>query len=200
MNTILHITCSLFGDQGKSSALSTELVKKLQSKHPNSEVTHRELSIENTPYLDVALFQAFIAAKDDRSPEQQAALQLSDRLIEEWRLSQAVVIGLPMYNLGVPAVFKSYIDHIVRVGETFKYTDTGPVGLLEDRPVYVVTARGGMYQGTPLDTQSLYIQHIFGLMGVGNIQFFHTEGLNMGPEVADKAIAGVKAEIKSAFV
>ena len=199
MKYLLHITSSLFGENGKSTLLSTELVEQLKQQHPGLEVINRSLQPEDVPYLDANIFGAFITPAEEQTAEQKSAVALSDQLIAEWRQADCVVIGLPMYNLGVPSSFKSYIDHITRAGETFRYTETGPVGLLKDRPVYVVTARGGQYQGTPLDTQTPYVQHILGLLGISSIRFFHTEGLNMGEEVAEKAIQQTRDALQEEF-
>jgi len=195
MKSILYVTSSIFGDQGKSSCLSQELVDKLCKQNPGAEIIRRHLEPESIPYLDANSFTAFISAADSRTAEQEKVIEFSDELINEWRASDCVVIGLPMYNLNVPSSFKSYIDHIARVGQTFKYTENGPVGLLADRQVYVVTARGGRYLGTPRDTQTPYVQHMLGLLGIASIKFFHAEGLNMGEEPARQAIAEVRRQI-----
>ncbi|HKX55222.1 MAG TPA: NAD(P)H-dependent oxidoreductase, partial [Xanthomonadales bacterium] len=121
-------------------------------------------------------------AAEDRSPEQAAAAAESDALIEELRQADVVVIGLPMYNFGIPSTLKSWIDHVARVGHTFKYTETGPVGLLQDRPVYLFAARGGLYHGTPRDTQSAYMTHFLNFIGIRNIEFVYAEGLAMGEQ------------------
>jgi len=195
MKSILYITSSIFGDQGKSSALSREFVEKLSTVNPDATIVRRHLEPDSIPYLDANSFSAFISAPESRTPEQEEVIKFSDHLIDEWRASDCVVIGLPMYNLNVPSSLKSYIDHIARVGQTFKYTENGPVGLLADRPVYVFTARGGRYQGTAFDTQTPYLKNMLGLLGIANIKFFHAEGLNMGQESADQAIAQVKQKI-----
>ena len=199
MKTLLHITCSLFEEQGKSTMLSSQLVDRLKEKHPGLSVVNRQLTPASMPYLDSELFGAFVTPAEERSDEQKGALAFSDELIAELRGVDAVIIGLPMYNLNVPAVFKSYIDHVVRVGETFRYTETGPQGLLDDRPVYVVTARGGYYAGNPMDTQTPYIQNILGLIGLRSVEFYHGEGLNISPEAADEAIQAVKARFLEDF-
>jgi Acyl carrier protein phosphodiesterase len=199
MENILHITSSIFGPEGKSSVMSGELIALLTGKHPSANVVERQLSPVSMPYLDAEIFGAFITPAEDRSSRQQDILTLSDTLIEEVKAADAIVLGLPMYNFNVPAALKSYIDHIARVGVTFKYTETGPVGLLSDKPVYVVTARGGYYQGTENDTQTPYIKNILGLLGLKSVEFFHAEGLNISPEEAEKSMEAVRQKLNQRF-
>ena len=93
-----------------------------------------------------------------------------------------IVLGLPMYNFGVPSQLKAYFDHIARAGVTFKYTEKGPVGQLTGKKAYVFAARGGLYAGTPLDTQTGYVRDFLRFLGIGDVEFVYAEGLNMGPE------------------
>ena len=195
MNTLLYVTASLFGEAGQSSRLGADLVEAIVAANPGIRVVHRDLAADPVPHLDAARFAAFAAAPAERDAGQRAAAAL-DTLIAEWRAADRVVIGLPLYNLGVPSTFKAYIDHLARAGETFRYTAQGPVGLLRDRKVQVVATRGGIYRGTPLDTQSDYVRHILGLMGIRDVEFIHVEGLNMGAEVADGALRSARATIQ----
>lgn len=194
MKSLLYISASLFGDSGHSTRLANGFVENLlaQRKGP---LVRRNLVDTPIPHIDAERFSAFTTPKEERSDAQQAVVSLSDQLINEWRESDLVVIGLPMYNLGIPSAFKAYIDHIARAGETFRYTENGPVGLLEDRKVYVIATRGGQYQGTPLDTQTEYVRHIFGLMGITDIEFIYAEGLNMGEAVAEPALQQAQGKL-----
>lgn len=196
MQTLLYITSSLFGDQGKSSQLTRTFVENLRAVNPDLSVIHRDLSKEPVPHLDSQGIAAFSTPAEERTAEQRAVADLSDQLIDEWTRADTVVIALPMYNLGVPSSFKAYIDHIARAGETFRYTESGPQGLLRDRKVHVVTTRGGIYVGTPIDTQTAYIRHILGLMGITDIDFTYAEGLNMGGDTATKAMDEARLELQ----
>lgn len=187
MKQLLYISASLFGDNGHSTRLANRFVDNLVAQNAFTLI-RRDLAAELVPHLDAARFSAFTTPEAERNAEQQAVDDFSTRLIDEWRQADLVVIGLPMYNLGIPSTFKAYIDHIARAGETFRYTENGPVGLLKDRKVYVIATRGGSYQGTPLDTQSEYLRHILGLMGIADLEFIYAEGLNMGEEVATSAL------------
>ena len=90
----------------------------------------------------------------------------SDALIDELKQADVIVLGLPMYNFGVPSQLKAYFDHIARAGVTFSYTAEGPVGLLTGKKVYVFAARGGLYAGTPLDTQTSYVRDFLRFLGI----------------------------------
>lgn len=194
MKKLLYISASLFGDQGHSARLAIPFVNQLVAQH-DFQLLSRNLTAAPIPHLDATRFSAFTTPEAERSSEQQAVADFSTQLINEWRQSDEVVIALPMYNLGIPSTFKAYLDHIARAGETFRYTENGPVGLLQDRKVYVIATRGGQYQGTPLDTQSVYLRNIFGLMGVSNIEFIYAEGLNMGEEVANRALQQARSRL-----
>src|SRR6185369_4495912 len=109
-------------------------------------------------YFIAERFGAFLAKADDRSPAQDEALAYSDALIAELQRADVIVIGLPMYNFGVPSTLKAYFDHIARAGVTFSYTANGPVGLLSGKEAYIFATRGGLYAGTALDTQTAYLR------------------------------------------
>jgi FMN-dependent NADH-azoreductase len=106
---------------------------------------------------------------------------------------------VPMYNFGVPAQLKNWIDAIARARVTFQYTDQGPEGLLKDKKVYVALTRGGQYRNTPADTQVPYLQTIFSFLGLTDVQFVYAEGLAMGPEAEQQALASAQTQIEDAI-
>lgn len=182
MKTLLQINASLYSDQGQSSILAGQFVSKWQEANPDGRVIVRDLSANPVPHLSAERFQSFLTPEQDRSALQAASVAESDELIDELRSADVVVIGLPMYNFGIPSTLKAWIDHIARVGQTFKYTENGPVGLLQDKPVYLFAARGGLYAGTPRDTQSAYMTHFLNFIGLRDIEFVYAEGLAMGDQ------------------
>ena len=125
----------------------------------------------------------------------KAVLAHSDALVQELRDADLVVIGMPMYNFGAPTQFKAWIDHIARAGVTFKYSETGPVGLIDDKPVRVFAAHGGVHAGQPYETTTAFVKQIFGFMGVQDVRFVYAEGLNISDEVKRQALARADAEI-----
>src|SRR5712664_1446080 len=146
MKTLLQIRSSIFSNDGQSSRLAERFVARWRASNPGGKVIVRDLAREPVPHLDAARFGAFLAKPEERTPDQQAVVDYSDALIGELKRADVVVLGLPMYNFGVPSTLKAYFDHVARVGETFKYTEKGPAGLLTGKKVYVFAARGGMYR------------------------------------------------------
>ena len=154
-------------------------------------------SADPVPHLNGERFGAFIAKPEERTDAQHAVVAYSDALIDELKRADIVVIGLPMYNFGVPSQLKAYFDHIARAGVTFKYTATGPVGLLTGKKVYVFAARGGLYAGSPLDTQTGYVRDFLAFLGMTDVQFVYAEGLAVSPESREAGLAKAAAEIAS---
>jgi FMN-dependent NADH-azoreductase len=196
MTTLLQINTSLNSHQGQSSQLANRLVANWKAKHADGQVVVRDLAAEPVPHLDGARFGAFLTKPEDRTPEQQVVAAFSDALIDELKSAQVIVLGLPLYNFGIPSTLKAYIDHIARAGSTFSYTATGPVGLLTGKKVYVLAARGGKYAGTPLDSQTDYIRAFFGFLGMTDIEFIYAEGLAMGEEPKQAALAQAHQQLE----
>jgi FMN-dependent NADH-azoreductase len=196
MTTLLQIKASISHDQGLSSQLANNFVAAYRKSHPDAKVLVREVaSADPVPHLNGERFGAFIAKPEERSDAQHAVVAYSDTLIDELKRADIVVIGLPMYNFGVPSQLKAYFDHIARAGVTFKYSATGPVGLLTGKKVYVFAARGGLYAGSPLDTQTGYVRDFLAFLGMRDVQFVYAEGLAVSPESRDAGLAKAAAEI-----
>ena len=195
MKTILQINTSLFLEQGHSSQLANRFVEAWRAQHPADGVILRDLAQDPVPHLTAERFQAFLAPADARTAAQQAVVAYSDALIDELRQPEVIVLGLPMYNFGVPSMLKAYFDHVARSGITFRYTENGPVGLLGDKTLYVLATRGGAYQGTAKDTQTVYIQDFFNFLGITDIGFVYAEGLNLGEVRRQTALAAATAQI-----
>lgn len=195
MATLLYVKGSIFGDHGQSSQLSAQFVENWKAKNADGQVVVRDLAVDVPPYLDGERVSALFTPAENRTAEQQAVVDYSDKLIEEVVNADAIVLGVPMYNFTIPAQMKSYLDHLCRAGVTFKYTETGPVGLVANKPVYVVTARGGLYKGTALDTQTPFLKTILGFIGLSDVTMIHAEGLNMGDETKAAALQAASAEI-----
>ena len=196
MTKILQIKSSIFSAGGQSGQLTDTFVKNIATKNPGSEVVVRDFAKDGVPHLDEARFMSFLAKPDERSAEQKAVVAYSDALIKELKEADVIVLGLPMYNLGVPSNLKAYFDHIARAGETFKYTETGPMGLLAGKKAYVVATRGGNYQGTPYDTQTDYIKVFLGFIGITDVEFVYAEGLNMGEEPKATALESARSQLE----
>lgn len=188
MNQLLQINTSLFTTQGQSSQMADRFVTAFRERHPNAAVVLRDVAGEPVPHLDARRFGAFTTPAEQRTPDQQAVVSYSDTLIDELRAADVIVLGLPMYNFGIPSQLKSYFDHVARAGETFRYTANGPEGLIKNKKAYVFAARGGLYVGTPLDTQTRYVRDFLRFIGVEDVEFVYAEGLAIDAQTRSRAL------------
>jgi len=193
MKTVLQINSSLFAHEGQSSRLGASLVSQLLG--PEDSLIIRDLAAEPVPHLTAERFAAFTTPESERTDEQHVTITYSDSLIAELRTADVIVLGLPMYNFGVPSTLKAYFDHIARAGETFRYTSEGPKGLLTGKKAYVLTTRGGTYQDTPMDTQAPYVRIFLGFLGITDVEFVYAEGLARGESHKNQALDGARASI-----
>jgi FMN-dependent NADH-azoreductase len=125
-------------------------------------------------------------------------VKLSDDLVAELLKADTIVLGAPMYNFSVSSTLKAWIDHVARVGLTFKYTETGPVGMVQGKKVYVFTSRGGVYSQGPaksMDFHETYLRAVLGFIGLSDITFIHTEGLAMGEAAVADALTQTRQAI-----
>lgn len=197
MKNLFVLKSSLFNGAGQSSHLADAYIAKWQAVHPEGHVVIRDLATDPVPHLTQERFQGFLSQPQERSASQQEAVALSDALIGELHAADEIVLAIPMYNFTVPSTFKAYMDHIARAGVTFKYTESGPVGLLGPKSMVVLATRGGRYAGTDADTQTPLIKMFFGMLGITDIQFVYAEGLALGEESSQASIAKAKERILS---
>jgi len=197
MTTLLQINASLNNGNGQSSRLANQFVAAYRRRHPGAKIVERDVAAaEPVPHLNAERFGSFITKPEERSAAQHAVVAYSDILINELRQADVIVLGLPMYNFGLPSQLKAYFDHIARAGVTFKYTEKGPVGQLTGKKVYVFAARGGIYAGTPLDTQASYVRDFLRFLGMDDVEFVYAEGLAISPESKEAGLARAAAEIE----
>ena len=195
---VLQINAS--ARQGANSTrVADSIVARLQDANPTAQIVVRDLAANPHPILDEATLGALFTPADKRTPAQAERVALDDALIAEVQAADVIVLGVPMYNLGVPVQLKSWIDAIARAGVTFRYTEKGPEGLLKGKKVYVGLARGGRYRDTPFDTQVPYLKTVLGFLGMTDVHFVYAEGLNMGAESARQGFAEAEAEIAAAI-
>ena len=193
---LLHVDSSILGQGSVSRDLSAEVVATFQARHPDLAITHLDLAATPIGHLTAAhLAAAQGAPVDDALKSDVAVGQVA---LEEFLAADILVIGAPMYNLGVPSQLKAWIDRISVAGKTFSYGEHGPVGLCGGKKLIIVSSRGGVYsEGTPtafLDHQETYLKAAFGFLGIADIAFIRAEGVAMGPEARSGAIAAAKKE------
>ena len=197
MKTLLQIKASLFSDDGQSSQLAAKFVNEWRTANAGAQVITRDLAKDPVPHLTAERFQAFIANPEHRTQAQAADAAYSDALIDEIKRADVIVIGLPMYNFGLPSALKAYFDHIARAGITFRYTESGPVGLLTGKKAVIFATRGGLYAGTPRDSQTTYVRDFLAFLGITDVEFVYAEGLSMGDAPRQAALAKANAAIES---
>ncbi len=180
MTKTLVLKSSILGPHSQSNQL---IDHALEGK---TGIVERDLAANPVPVLDMSVATA-LRGGDDLSDEQQAALTLSDQLIEELKAADQLVIAAPMYNFMVPTQLKNWFDIIARAGVTFTYTENGPVGLIENKKAIVVTTRGGLHKDSPRNSIESYVTTMLGFIGITDVEFVYAEALNMGEETAQVA-------------
>ncbi|MBL8433678.1 MAG: NAD(P)H-dependent oxidoreductase [Zoogloea sp.] len=195
---ILQINSSARSAGANSTRLAEAITARLKAANPAAVVELRDLAANPHPVLDEAALGALFTPAEQRTPEQAARVALDDALIAQVQSADVIVLGVPMYNFGVPVQLKTWIDAIAKAGVTFRYTENGPEGLIKGKKVYVALARGGLYRDTPADSQVPYLKGVLGFLGMTDVEFIYAEGLAMGAESADKAFAEAEAAIGAA--
>lgn len=195
MSTLLKLNTSLFGEHGQSSQLASAFVEQWSRAHPHARVIKRDLAAQPVPHLNAASFAAMGKPAAQRSPEEHWQAALGDQLIAEIEAADVVVLGLPMYNFGVPSTLKAWFDHIARAGRTFRYTSAGPEGLLKGKQVHIFATRGGKYAGTELDSQTGFVRTFLGFLGMTEVRIVYAEGLAMGESARNTALSQAHQQI-----
>jgi len=196
---ILQVNASARREGANSTKVANSVAERLKAANPAATFTLRDLAVTPHPVLDEAALSALFTPAEQRTAEQAARVALDDALIAEIQAHDTLVLGVPMYNFGVPVQFKAWIDAIARAGATFRYTATGPEGLLTGKTVYVALARGGLYRDTPYDSQVPYLKAVLGFLGMTDVRFIYAEGLAMGPEAVAKGFAQAEADLEAAL-
>lgn len=197
MSHLLVINSSAAGAASVSKQLIDETVARLRAADPALVVVERDLGANPVPHLD-ADSTAAIRGAEPANDAQRAAKALSDSLVAELKAADTLITGAPMYNFGIPSTLKSWFDHVLRAGVTFKYGENGPVGLLESKRAIVVESRGGLYSSGPtqaLDSQEPHLRTMLGFIGIKDVTFVRAEKLGYGPEAREQAINDAKAEL-----
>lgn len=189
--SILRVDASARTAASMTRQLTDAVIEQL-SATGNTVVKTRDVAASPIGFIDEDWINANYTDPAERSDEQRTRLTDSDALIAELRAADVLVIGLPTYNFGIPASLKAWVDQICRVGETFYYTENGPVGLLEGKRAYVVMASGGTAAGSDIDFASTYIRHVLGFVGISDVSVIAADQLMMA---ADEKVAAAKAII-----
>lgn len=196
MTTVLAIRSSILGEASASNQLLHGALSKLQATNTAVRIVERDLGAHPIPYLDADAASALRA--DPVNSAQEKARALSDRLIEEIKNADILLIGAPMYNFGISSGLKSWFDYILRAGITFRYSEAGPEGLLTGKRAVVALTRGGLYSEGPasvMDSQEPHLRTLLNFIGIRDVTFVRAEKLAFGPELREAAMAKALDEI-----
>lgn len=197
MNNILYITASIRSDADSiSRGLGQRLVDGLAAK-TGADVTTRDLAANDLPYVSAERFGANLTAPEARTPEQAELAAIADTLIAELQAADTIVIASPIYNFGPPATLKAWADLVARAGTTFRYTETGPEGLLKVKKAYIAIASGGTPVGSDIDFMSRWLTFFLGFLGITDVEIIAADGI-MGADGEAKIAAAQEAALKVA--
>jgi len=195
MSHVLVIESSARQQNSVSRELTAQFISQWRAAHPADSIKVRDLARDPVPHLDSTLLGGWMTPAEQQSDAEKTALARSNLLTDELLAADVLVLAAPMYNFAIPSTLKAWLDHVLRAGVTFKYTETGPQGLLSGKRAYVLTARGGVYAGSGLDHQEPYLRQALAFIGIHDVSFIHAEGLNLGADGMQKGVAKAKAQL-----
>ena len=202
MSTVLVLTSSALGEASVSNQLVRDAVSRLRSRDPDLKIIPRDLGSNPIPHLN-SDSAAAVRGGAPANDAQAAARALSDELIAELTAAVTLVIGAPMYNFGITSTLKTWFDYVLRAGITFRYTGSGPVGLMEGKRAIVIETRGGFYSegpGKAMDSQEPHLRTLLGFMGITDITFIRAEKLAFGPDARQQTVAAAQTQLKQVII
>ncbi|MCF7220547.1 FMN-dependent NADH-azoreductase [Marilutibacter chinensis] len=182
---LLHIDSSALGANSVTRELSAAIAGRWRESFPDIQIEYRDLDANPLPHLTGGSL-----AQADATEAADAA-----RTLEQFLAADVIVIGAPMYNFSIPSTLKAWIDRIAIAGKTFRYTETGPVGLAGGKKVIVASGRGGIHSGAPSDFQEPYLSQVFGFLGIDDVEFVRAEGVAYSPQHRSEALAAAHRAI-----
>jgi FMN-dependent NADH-azoreductase len=198
---LLHLDSGLFEKQSISRQLSARIVEHLQDSLSELEIVYRDLVATPPSHLSGEIMAGAGVSEQERNGLQHREAQVTEALLEEFLSADVIVIGAPMYNFTIPSQLKAWLDRILQAGRTFRYTENGPVGLAGGRQVIIASSRGGIYSQGPdaeNDFQERYLRAVFSLIGIDDVTVIRAEGVAMGDEARESAVASAQAAIAQA--
>ena len=189
---ILRIDSSMRSNGSVSRELTDQLIQQLRAQYPEATVTTRDLAHSDLPFVNEAMIGGFYIPDSERTPEQHVALTPSDVLVDELLAADILVFGVPIYNFGVPAALKAWIDLIARYERTFRFGDNGPEGLVNAQKAYVIITSGSVASGSDIDFATNYMRQALNFIGIQGVEFIAADALNRG---ADEKLAATRQQI-----
>lgn len=197
---VLHVDSSINGAKSVTNQLSAGIVSRLKASHPEIQVTYYDLNQNPLPYLSSATFAAMGKDEADRNDAEKTELAAAGKALEDFMSADVVVLGAPMYNFSVPTQLRGFLDRLAVAGKTFRYTANGPEGLSGGKRVIVASGRGGVYSQPEamqaLDHQESYLKTFFAFLGIQEVEIIRAEGVALGPDHAEKALAAAREQIQ----
>jgi FMN-dependent NADH-azoreductase len=197
MMNILFVPSSPRGGESYSHRVARRIVDDLIARNPGARVVVRDVARQPLPHIGSAFASGRTVPAEKRSDADWQALALSDALVDELFAADVIVIAAPMHNFGVPSSLKAWIDHIVRPGRAFTYSDKGPQGLVTGKKAVFVFARGGVYSEGPMqafDFQEPYLRAVLGFIGITDVEVVRVEGVAFGEEAVSQALRSAEAQ------
>lgn len=202
MSSILVVTSSPRAGASISTRLATNLAERLAASRPGAKIAHRDLVEAPLPHVDGDFLGGLFSSPDERSAVQQTLIDASDQAVEELLAADTVVIGAGMINFSIPSTLKSWFDYVARAGKTFRYSESGPEGLVKGKKVYVVFASKGIYTNggpaAPMDHARPYLKTILGFLGMTDVEFIDVEGVGLGLEPDEDILERVEMRLDRA--
>ena len=202
MSTVLVLTSSALGEASVSNQLVRDAVSRLRSQDPDLKIIPRDLGSNPIPHLN-SDSAAAVRGGAPANDAQAKAQSLSNQLVAELKAADTVIIGAPMYNFGIPSTLKTWFDYVLRAGITFRYAESGPVGLMEGKRAIVIETRGGLYSDGPgkaMDSQEPHLRTLLRFMGITDVTFIRVEKLAFGPDAREQAIAAAQTQLGQAII
>jgi FMN-dependent NADH-azoreductase len=197
MTNVLIVDSAATGEASISRRLTGELESILRGRGP-VRIVHRDVGADPVPHL-TAETTAAIRGAEAETDAARDAIALSDALIAELKAADLIVIGAPMYNFGIASTLKAWFDHVLRAGITFRYSESGPEGLVKGKKAIVIESRAGLYSSgpsSPMDSQEPHLRTLLGFMGVDDVAFVRAEKLAFGPDAASASIAEAIGQLR----
>lgn len=203
MKNILLIQSSPKGPESYSNKVALSVINELKARNPDAQVVVRNLAENPPPHIGSAFLSGLGAKPEQRSTEQTRVLAVSDKLIDELAAADVFVLAVPMHNFGPPSTLKAWLDHVIRAGRTFAYTQNGPQGLLKGKRAILVLSRGGVYSDGPakaFDFQEPYLRTALGFIGITDVDVVRVEGVAMSAIGPEKAVSSAIQQSKELLV
>ncbi len=199
---VLHIDSSILSDNSVSRQLTRTIVAEWQAQHPGTTVDYLDLAAEAPSHLSAESLGFRLPTTATLTDAQRRENVVSEALVSQFLAADVIVVGAPLYNFSIPSQLKAWIDRVAQVGRTFKYTETGPVGLAGGKTVIVASTRGGVYStsegGRAMEHQESYLQTVFGFFGISDVRYVRAEGVAMGEAKKAEALDSATLQLKAA--